>query len=436
MTAGRGAPRRVALWRALGGLALAPALARGQASLPPPPQVADDSAFLAVPAPSPWRQRLAVRLGARRYVVDEAQTTDSRLTETTGGLAYALRGPRLAVRINLQPVRYAARTHGAGADRVIAGFTPAAVRLDWAWRPGDTTRVTWRGAARPAQLDSAQSVALGIAGTSTIDLDAVAFGTQPVASLRHSHVVAVAPAWRLDLHGALDVSPSPAGTAFTYWTGTTGRIGASVTRLVGDDGRLAVAADLSRSDAGDLGGRNLFPGGGTIGIAAQASGSLGDRETRSDAVGRYGVLQLFWQRPFANPNADVLTRLIPQGAFAGASGSLSFDLGRVEVGPQASWLVETSSAEGRYTVGTGVRALQGELAKTGRGTAAMLGLIGTLDLPRGLTLSVDATYTAGAVHLQQRQRIALPGRPGVGTVTRRDNTIRGGALLIELTARW
>jgi hypothetical protein len=404
-----------------------------QVTVPVPP--AGDTTSLAfdeVVRPR-WRQTLVLRGTERRYTVDEKSGTDYGIREQVGGAMYTLRGERLSVRLELAPLRYQATAQSAPPRTTsVAGLTPIGGRVEWRWRDADTTRVYVRSGTRPATLDTAQSRAIGAAGTSTLDLEAGAFGAQTILGVRHVARVLTRDHVSIGLRSAIELSPTPAGSDFTYWTGTTVRAGGVVEWRPGADGRVRAGVDVSRAFANDLGGRNLFPGGGSVNLDLRADGPLDGADGTT-----YGAVQGFWQIPYANGNADVLTRLIPQGQFFGGTALLTTQWGPLELGPTVSVFGERSRADARFSIATPIgRPVPGEARKSAFGWSAVAGLTATLGLSDAVDLTLDAGLARGGIDLRERTQIARPLRPPVGTETRRENAIGGGTVTVELALRW
>jgi hypothetical protein len=412
----------------MGGLTGAAPTLGAQVNLPPVAgrdTITSDllDAFLDAPG---WRQSLTIRGTVRRYAVNEVARADNDVREEAGFVAYDLRGPKLRLRLDFTPVRYRA-IPAAGTGGRVEGLLPANARLEWRWRDGDTTRLYVRTGSRPAALDSAQSLAIGTAGTSTLDLEALAFGAQPVYGVRQTFAMPLDGPWTFGVRGALETSPVPGGTEFTYWTGTTWRAGAALTAQFDNGGLFAVGADVSRSSADSLGGRNLFPGGGATWLEGRGDVPL-DGET-----GRVFLNALaFYSAPFANPNADQVNRLIPQGNFGGVTLGLTVDGGRVFGGPFVSYLRESSEADARR----GGALFRADILSRGTGYASAVGASVAVKVVRGLELSVDGALTRGGTTLLQRYRISRVGRPPAGTEIRRETDIVGGWLAAELTVRF
>ncbi len=415
----------------IAGLVLAAALP-AQVSVPLPPPRDTAAVFDDVPD-TRWRQTLVLRGTWRGYAIDEASGTDYRIREQVGSAMYQLRGDRLSLRLEFAPVRYQATAQTTAPQTTsVAGLTPIIARADWRWRDGDTTRLYVRSGTRPAALDTAQSRAIGAAGTSTLDLEGGALGAQAILGVRHVAQVFTRDRLSIAVRSAVELSPTPGGTDFTYWTGTTLRAGGVVAWGLGSDGRARAGVDVSRAFADDLGGRNLFPGGGSVNLDLRAEGPLDGADGST-----YGAVQGFWQIPYDNGNADVLTRLIPQGQFFGGTALLTTHVGRLDIGPTLSVFGERSRADARFSITTtNGRPLPGEARKTAFGWSAVVGVTATLTLSDAVDLTLDAGLARAGIDLRERTQIARPLRPPVGTETRRENAIRGGTVTMELAVRW
>lgn len=413
--------------------AVLPVAAPAQVTLAPPPAdstLAEDP--FALP-PTGWRQTLVLRATARRYDTDAGLDGAFAITEQAGLASYVLRGRRVALRLDLSPLGYRAAAVG-GTTTSVRGLTPAQVRIDWRWRDGDTTRLTLRSGSRPAVLDTAASQAIGAAGTNTLDLEAVAFGAQPQLALRHATSFAVDDEVSVGLRFGAETSPAPVGTDLAFWTGTTLRGGVSLQRKIGAYGGARLSADVSRSFADDLGGRNLFPGGGSLQLDARTQGMLDGDEGRW-----YGSAQAFWVRPFQNPDADQLTRLIPQGQFGGVNLLLSGEFGDWSIGPLVSLVRESSTADARFTVTAplGGRPLAGTLTKDGSGWSATVGGSVTRAIGAAFDVTVEAAAVRGGVSLLERETLTGPGgRRFVRTNASRATSIGGGWVALEVAVRW
>jgi hypothetical protein len=404
---------------------LAPKVAGAQLNLPP--AVRADSAALdslfAPSAPAAWRQALFVRAVGRWYNVGSPQTTGRSINERSTTLTYQVRGPHLSARLDVNPLTYETTQSGVGTS--LAGLTPIAARLEWRWREGDTTRLFARGATRPRTLDSTQTSAIGAAGTSTIELDAVALGTPVAVGLRQTAALPLSDAITISLRGSVESSERPASGQSIYWTGTTVRAGAAVILRPASATRLVASLDLSRSFADSLGGSNLFPGGGTVFVDLRAQGPLGGPESPV-----FGQVQTFFSRPYGNTRADQPNRLIPQGDFFGANSALTIDVGPVMVMPTLGTMVESGRAESRRTF---ARSQFRGLAWSATGGLAVVIPLGTL-----VEVTPEIAVVGGNVSQEYLTSVVNPLNGRVRTVSEAKYTFptKGRVLTIEVAVRF
>lgn len=167
----------------------------------------------------------------------------------------------------------------------------------------------------PGSLSAADAQAIGTVGTSTIDLDAAALGIAARTGIRYTltqppGVTGVS----VSLRGGVGYEPESTGSSIVSWRGTTLRGGVGVTRN-SDNTMVGRSVEVTRSVTDSLGGRNQYPGGGSLNAAARLLHFVG-------AAGR-GLVALngLFARPLAIERADVATRLIPIGDFMGATAS-------------------------------------------------------------------------------------------------------------------
>jgi hypothetical protein len=292
------------------------------------------------PARSSWRQAIYLRGVVRWYDVGSPAGIGRYIDERAGAFTYQVRGPRFAARLDANPLTY--ETTQAGVTTNLAGLTPVSVRLEWRWAPGDTSRLFARGATTPRTLDSTQTAAIGAAGTSTVELDAVSLGAPAAIGIRQTYGISLGDVWSLSLRGSVETSERPGGSLSVFWTGNTVRAGAAVIGLWPSSARIIGSVDVSRSFADSLGGRNLFPGGGTVMLDVRAQGPLDGSDGRF-----FGQAQTFFSRPYGNTRADQPNRLIPQGDFFGANTTVSAEVGPVLIVPTVSTVVEIGRAQAR-----------------------------------------------------------------------------------------
>jgi hypothetical protein len=375
--------------------------------------------LLGTTRPSPWRQTVIMRAAWRLYDVGSPSGVGRSVDEQAGGISYQLRGPRLGVRIDVSPVSYTAVQRTSSI--AVAGTTPTALRVDWRWHDGDTTRVYLRSPSSPTVLDSAQAAAIGAAGTSTIELEATALGVQPLAGVRQTIGIPLSEDVTLSLRGAAEWSPRPSGASDVYWTGSTLRGGVSVSQRWLAGGLLGASFDVTRSWADSLGGHNLYPGGGSMSFEGRARGPL------DGPTGRFFAdVQTGYALPFGNIRADQPTRLIPQGTFFNLIGALTVRLQDVDVTPILGMLREASSATARRAVAS--QEFSGAAWSNFGGVALSLPWLDNVDfIP-------EISYVRGNVS-QQYYTVLLGRRVATATTTINYPT-SGWVLSAELAIRF
>lgn len=146
--------------------------------------------------------------------------------------------------------------------------------------------------------------------------------------------------------------------------------------------RLSGSFDLARSLGDSLGGRNLFPGGGSFSMRGDASGLVGAGATLAN-------VSAFYFKPLGLSRPVQANRLIPTGDFVGANVGLLLPLGGVLVSPALSFTRESSSADNLF--GATLLVLQG----SGWAVSGSLGV----DIPLGRSVSImpEAGYVGGRV---------------------------------------
>ncbi len=310
------------------------------------------------------RQTLTLSGAARRYRIG---TVD--VQETAAPLSWRLVSPRVAARVSGTPVSLDA------AGSRVQGVTPIRARLDVIPRAGDTLSVYGRRGSSPRTLDSAETSALGAAGTSVLDLSSVSLGIPSQVGVRGRWSLPIGTVV-LGLSAAAERDLPPPAAGIVFWQGTTVRGGGNITGFAGDQ-TFTVSADISTSRADSLGGRNQFPGGGAWSLGGSTSGAVNESGTAwfsGDA---------FYVRPFGNDRNDQPTRLIPQGSFGGVSGLLLLETGALTWTPTVTLLRESSAAS--------VSTLQGTMpSRTSlRGSAWSLAAGLSVDVPFGASVTVS-----------------------------------------------
>ena len=271
------------------------------------------------------RQTVSVQSVNRSYAVG-----GTGFAENVGLMSYRASRGEWSVMLNASPLRFS-----TGAT-TISGTPPVSATIHWAFAPGDTLRVYGRSASFPATLDSAQAVAIGSIGTSTIDMASFGLGTPAMVGARVALTV-VGEKVTFGVRGALEYQPRPGGTEDTYWTGTTLSGGISL----GTNGlavRWTGLVDVTQGFADSLSGRNLFQGGGNVNVELRVNTTFGDY---GDGDGMFSV---YFQKPFGNDRNDQPNRLIPVGDSYGLFGALNLPVRSMLVMPTVTLAREVSSA--------------------------------------------------------------------------------------------
>lgn len=358
------------------------------------------------------RSRVTLTGTARSYRIG-----DSSVTERVANARYEFFGSRFRFRLDGALLRFATR-----AD-TINGALPVAARLDVAVRPGDTITAFARSASRPFDLSTRQTAALATAGTSTVDLESAGLGTPAVGGAR---VALAYPVGDLVLaaRGGVEVEPRPAGTLPVYWRGTTLRGGLALTSSTGG-GSMTASLEATRSSGDSLGGRNLFPGGGSVTLQVVTDLSVPNPfDPLADE--RWPVRALtFYSRPFGNDRSDQPNLIIPQGNLFGAVGTLLVSAGDLVFAPTLQLLRETSASESSAGI------IKNRM--TGSAWTAQTSIDVTIPLGGIFELTPQAGYTFGSVGASFSQSAVLR-RGRVSKSTAFTDAILGSWLSVQLSA--
>lgn len=372
----------------------------------------EDDALLEPPGA---RQFLSLQSMNRSYAIGSGS-----YSENVGLLSYRLSVSSFRLSVNASPLRY-----NAGATS-IAGAPPVSVRLDWLPGPGDTLRVFGRSQSSPATLDSAQSLAIGAVGVSTIELESFSLGTPAMVGARGAFSF---PDGDLvfGVRAAIEYQPRPSGSNNSYWTGTTISGGLSLAMPTGDL-RTTALLDVASSYADSLGGRNLFQGGGNMSVELRVDGLLGG-EAGIDAM-----FSAWFQKPFGNTRSDQPNRLIPVGDTYGLYGTLTVPVGSMLLTPTVALARESASDDAasgrsRFNYAASSWAVNG-------GLALSLPLGGSIDLTPEIGFargSADGSFVATTIIGG-----AMPGRPGRPVTATQNfrNRISGWWVAMELSVRF
>jgi hypothetical protein len=367
--------------------------------------------------PAPWlRQSFTVRPTLRRYSVAGVAAS-----EQAAPASWLFRFRRATMRLDATPIAYRADTGSASmpTSAVVGGMSPISARLDLRILRADTLRVFVQTASFPGALTAQDASALAAIGTSTIDLDAASLGVSARTGVRYAHTRAIGEnGVSLTLRGGLEYDPKPSGTATVSWRGTTLRGGLGVSRQL-DDLNFGAFVEVTRSFADSLGGRNLFPGGGSLLAEARALRFFGAESEH------FGTVNVFYTKPLGIERPDQPTRLIPVGDFAGVTGSLAMTLGRATLLPVVTLLRESSSAtatvDGRPT----------RLAASGFASSASVGVA----LPLGSVITITPEVGAALGSVGQTVTSSFPRRIG-RPITRSQafsDPVRGAWATIEVS---
>ncbi len=360
----------------------------------------------------PTRQSITLGGAYRAYTIGGA-----KVNESTALVSYEVRATHVRFRLDGTGVRFAA------AASTIQGTTPLGGKLDVIFSPGDTLTLEARSASQPERLDSLQAVAIGSAGTSTIDLESFAFGAPAMFGARGAKGVNLGDVM-LSLRGGVDVEPKPSGRAAVYYRGTTVRGGATLSGVVGTANQLSAGFDVRKSFADSLGGKNLFPGGGDVtakvALSALIENPWDELDDELDAR-----VSIFYTRPFGDARNDQPNLLIPLGSTMGAYGSLTLPWGSVLLTPSLELLRESSSADATSGL---VRA-----TSTGTGWTTSLGLDAVIPVSSVVDITPQAGYVFGNVAATfDKSVVRRRGRP-VSRSTSFSDRISGWFAGLELS---
>jgi hypothetical protein len=359
------------------------------------------------------RSRITLTGTMRSYEVG-----DSSVSEQVANARYELYVKRVRVQLDASVLRFATPTD------TIGGRLPVGARVSYTLRPGDTIVAFARSSSNPLALTSRQTAALATAGTSTVDLESSGFGTPHIGGGRLALAFPVG-AMVLATRGGIEYEPRPSGTLPVYWRGTTMRGGLALTTSTGD-GSITASLDGTHSSADSLGGRNLFPGGGSI--TAQVMTDLSVPNPFDPLEDEQWPLRLvaFYGRPYGNDRADQPNLLIPQGDLAGALGTLLVTIGDFGLSPTLQILRETSSSGS--TSGLVTSRITGS-AWTAQGSLDV-----TIPLGGVFELTPQAGYAIGNVGAAFSQAAVLRRGRGVARNTSFNDAIRGSWLSLQLAA--
>ncbi len=365
-----------------------------------------------LPSPAPFRQTFTIRPTIRVYSIGNVNAS-----EQASYAGWVGRWRHATLRLNLTPVSYTGDTSTTATDRPQVGFSgvsPISGRLDIPLRRADTLRVFAQSASFPGALSTIDAQALGAVGTSTIDLDAGALGIAARTGARYTFTQALNDSGVvLTFRGGVEYDPKPSGTEAVSWRGTTLRGGVGIGRTV-NDGAIGLSVEFTKSYADSLGGRNLFPGGGTLSFDTRLIRYFGKEQAG------FFTLNGFYTKPINIQRPDVPTRIIPIGDFLGATAALAIPAGRVTLLPMVTVLRETSNAS------TIVSGRNTTLDANGQTGAVSLGV----SIPLGRVVTITPEVGGAFGNVGQTVSAQFPRR-----VLRRSfsDPIRGGWFSLEFS---
>lgn len=340
----------------------------------------------------------------RRYSVDTAT-----VVEWATGLEYAFNSGRTRLRLTGMALDYSdgqATIRGAAAPELVADIHTGR---------RDSVRLTIRGPSLPPVLSSGHVAALATSGTATLDLESASLGSAAGVGVRTAFGGPAGPlvvGFRL----GLEVEPRPGGSDFVYWRGSTIHAGAGVTAFTGEL-RITAGFDYANSGGDSLGGRNLFPGGGSYTVRLDAAGLVGSGATLATG-------SAFYFRPFGANSSSQPNRRLPSADFAGVRATLLIPVGTLFVSPALSAVRESTHDIPLSGVFAGGRSTFDGVGWSVSGSAAV-------DIPIGrVSLTPEAGYVRGSLN-SEITVLGLPGSVRLGPFSDR---VSGWWTALELTA--
>ncbi|MEP6621103.1 MAG: hypothetical protein ABJE47_17385, partial [bacterium] len=359
------------------------------------------------------RSRLTMTGTQRAY-----QIGDSSVSEKIGTMRYELFGSSWRIRLDGSSLEFRA------PQDTIRGSLPFGVRFDLAARPGDTLTAFARSASRPLDLSARETSALSTIGTSVIDIESAALGTPALGGVRLALSFPTGDAV-LSVRGGVELEPTPVGTQPVYWRGTTIRGGLALTSGVGS-GSFAASIEATHSSADSLGGRNLFPGGGSLTL--QLQGDIGIPNPFDPLEDETWPLRTiaFYGQPIGNDRNDQPNLIVPQGSLFGMLGMLVVPVRGLTISPTLQLLRESSVS------GSSAGVITSRI--TGSAWTTQAGLDVTIPLGDVFELTPQAGYTVGNVGAAFSQSAVLRRGRGVSKSSAFNDAVRGSWFSLQLTA--
>ncbi len=299
-------------------------------------------------------------------------------------------------------------------------MVPTSLTLDMMVHNGDTLTLLGRTGSQPANLDSAQLVAIGVSGGTLLDMQSINFGTQAMTGV-HGTLTFPLGDVVLNLRGGIEIEPRPSALTRAYWRGTTMLGGATLTGKT-TKGDWSGVVDLSTSSADSLGGKNLYQGGGDFTAQLNLHAPLDnpavtggeDWDTRWSA-------NLYI--PLSATRTDQPNRLVPVEPMYWFTGALTVPIGEGSVGASASYSGASSSAQ---------RALASSSS-----WATSVALNGSIPIAKGIELVPEIGTVAGSsdfsVGVAGVRRPGRPLGPGGSRTTNIASGVSGSWMSLSLT---
>ncbi|MCX5767245.1 MAG: hypothetical protein NTZ43_08505 [Gemmatimonadetes bacterium] len=356
-------------------------------------------------------QWISLGFSSARYTIG-----DSAVKEGTGNFSYDLRTGRFHFAVDGSSVNYST------PSRTISGMVPTSLTLDMMVHNGDTLTLLGRTGSQPANLDSAQLVAIGVSGGTLLDMQSINFGTQAMTGA-HGTLTFPMGDVVLNLRGGIEIEPRPSALTRAYWRGTTMLGGATLTGKTAK-GDWSGVVDYSTSTADSLGGRNLYPGGGDFTAQFNLHAPLDN-----PAVAGGEDWDTRWSAnlyiPISASRTDQPNRLVPVGPMYWFTGALTVPIGEGSVGASASYSGASSSAQ---------RALASASSSS---WATSVALNGSIPIAKGIELVPEIGTVAGSSDVSLGVAgVRRPGRPlgpGGSRTTSIASGVSGSWMSLSLT---
>ncbi len=321
---------------------------------------------------------------ARRYTIG-----GTPVRENVAPFEWLYASPHLALTLSGTPLQFTAQ------PTTVNAWIPVQMQADVVPKSGDTLSVYGRTASTPLILNTAQVDALGAVSTAVLDLSSLYLGTTAQVGVRGVYTMPVGDLL-VGVSTAVEQDMRPRGGGAVYYQGTTVRGALTANARVGTQ-LLTLSGYMNYSRADSLGGQNQFPGGGARGLTGAMSGVL------SHAQGVSYTAEAYYEQPYDNVRNDQPTRLIPNGTYAGWTGTLDVERRHVTWKPTLGWSHEASSQS--IQVGQGAQRARTTMKSSAWSTTAALSA--EIAVGHGLVLTPEVGTASGSANWSIA---AIPGR--------------------------